>query len=124
MREANKNHVDCKCVSCVCYGRYDGNDTDSDRWTCLFKQWFENQIASCDMEVLPGATNQLCVQHDSSPDWVVDLEAHFVSNAQAHLTSRAGEDWDCFTYGAKLWKATSADDPELMKLKKLFEILA
>jgi hypothetical protein len=53
----------------------------------------------------------------------VDLDTHFVSNAQAHLASRAGEDWDCFTYGAKLWKATSTDDAELEKLKKLFESL-
>jgi len=26
-------------------------------------------------------------------------------------------------YGAKLWKAQSVSDPELQKLKKLFEIL-
>ena len=37
---------------------------------------------------------------------------------------RAGEDWDCFTYGAKLWKAKSVDDPEIQKLKLLFEDFA
>ncbi len=78
------------------------------------------------MDVLSGAKNQQCIRHESAPiwpAWVVDLNAHFVSNADFHLVSQAGVDWDFFSYGTKLFKAVSVDDPELRKLEKLFEIL-
>ena len=41
----------------------------------------------------------------------VDLDTHFVCRRKYHITS----------YGSKLWKARSIDDPELKKLKALFD---
>jgi hypothetical protein len=44
-----------------------------------------------------------------------DVDAHFV-----HLMR---EDWYAWRYGAHLWKAGSAEDPELAKLHALWALL-
>ena len=54
-------------------------------------------------------------QQEFFEDVVYDIDAHFV---QARVST-----WLSCPYGAKIWKATSADDPELAKLARLFEML-
>jgi len=126
MRWANKNHPDsphCTCISCICLGRHDGNDENNNRWNCIFKPWFEEQIASCGMDFHRGTKNQHCIEHKSASKWVVNLDAHFVSKADKHLTSQTGAEWDCLSYGNKLYNASSVDDVELRKLERLFAVL-
>ena len=48
---------------------------------------------------------------------VCDFDAHFVE------TTMRGGFLHKFTYGSKLWKAGSVDNPELKKLERLFELL-
>ena len=40
-----------------------------------------------------------------------------------HFVTFGGNAWEFFTYGAKPWKSTSIDDPELCKLTHLFQRL-
>ncbi len=72
--------------------------------------WASPIIQSCGLEVevvdwQPG-------DHATLPPQV-HLDTHFVCRKLYHITS----------YGTKLWKATSVEDPELKKLKALFYAL-
>jgi len=111
-------------------GRKDDYDKDkpqtSDPYVCTFKPWFEEQLKSLQMTVqwsghenrnfyhdcLNGDLNSECFFASVSDD----DDSHF-----GHLSSR--DDWHWFTYGSKLWKATSVEDAELKKLEALFGIL-
>ena len=44
----------------------------------------------------------------------IDINVHFACRERYYVSH----------YGAKLWKATSVDDPELRKLKALFDALS
>jgi len=121
MEQANQSGPNCSCLACGACGRMDLESRqirpmDS---TCKFKRWFENILASCDMTCVtgvfkgmePAGQHMSCVRGDCP----YDVDAHF-----HHL---AHEDWVSWIYGAKLWKAQSVNDPELLKLKRLFEVL-
>jgi hypothetical protein len=129
MRQANMYHPDapkCKCCGCITSGRWTTETVDEDRWTCIFQPWFEKKAKECGMEIAKGTEQNKCMFlntfHPHKKDtrfWVIDLDVHLVSHADAHLINQEGFDWNCFTYGTKLFKATSVDDPEIQKLKKL-----
>jgi hypothetical protein len=60
------------------------------------------------------------------PVWVdgsvVDSGNNVLDDGQ-HFTNLGSDDWVYWTYGSKLWKATSVRDPELTKLERLFHTL-
>ena len=66
--------------------------------------WLRPLIDSCGLELV-------VVDEHHAPR--SELDVHFVCRFGCCISS----------YGAKLWKATSVDDPELMKLKALFDML-
>ena len=66
--------------------------------------WLMPLIQSCGMEIA-------VVNASHAPQ--SELDVHFVCSSACCISS----------YGAKLWKATSVDDPELRKLKALFDAL-
>jgi hypothetical protein len=54
--------------------------------------------------------------HESGGEYAVyDVDSHF----HHHIR----ENWYHWSYGSRLWKATSVDDPELGKLRALFAAL-
>ena len=109
----------CSCFMCVMSGRYPSDDGEIPRKKpCVFKSWFEQVLREYDMSVglsLPDA-----------PIWVngivVDDHNDVLYDGQ-HFTNLGSGDWFCWTYGSKLWKATSVGDPELAKLERLFRAL-
>jgi hypothetical protein len=129
MRQANMSHPNspfCKCCGCLSSGRWTGNDVEADRWTCRFESWMKTKVAECGMFAVKGCKNQIAISHDACnpKNWVIDVDAHIILNADAHLLNQGGYAWNCFTYGRKLYNATSVDDIELQKLRKLFETLS
>ncbi len=62
----------------------------------------------------------------AEPMWVdgsVVDSGNDVLDDGAHFTNLGSDDWVAWTYGSKLWKATSVRDPELAKLERLFHTL-
>ena len=131
----------CACLACIVGGRcangtrgfapypfaheHDGQLilTQYDRChvRCQFKPFFEQAIAEQGMSVGFGVPDMHlpvwvdgCVVHDANA--VLDDGQHFSNLRRA--------DWNTFAYGARLWKAASVTDTELMKLKSLFHALA
>ena len=120
MGEANQSRPNCNCLSCAVSGRLDpeSSQTLPRGAPCTFKPWFENLLVGCDMTCVTGMGEEESVTQHMSCDcgnWVYNVDAHF------HNLAR--DDWVAWVYGAKLWKAQSANDPELLKLKRLFEVL-
>ena len=108
---------ECSCLTCVVSGRVDRRFVEVDKEkSCTFKPWFEQVLREHDMSVghdvdVPKVDGSVC----GSGNDVFDDGQHF--------TNFAREDWKCWTYGSKLWKATSVGDPELAKLKNVLRYL-
>ena len=107
----------CCCLACAVSGRHDRRfgEVDEEK-SCTFKPWFEQVLREHDMSVghdvdVPRVDGSVC---DSGND-VFDDGQHFTNFARC--------DWNCWTYGSKLWKAASVGDPELAKLERLFQTL-
>jgi hypothetical protein len=126
MKKANNNSNDpsapkCTCLSCTVAGRLDKKVAKALPWgaPCTFKPWFEQLLAehglTCAVGVPDGMESLEPHMSDDCQNGVYDVDAHF-----HHLTR---DDWFTWMYGAKLWKAKSADDPELQKLRRLFEAM-
>jgi hypothetical protein len=109
----------CSCLACVVSGRYESLDGEvPEKKPCTFKQWFEQVLYEHEMSVghrLPDVP----VWVDGS---VVDDHNDVLDDDQ-YFTNLGSDDWVCWTYGSKLWKATSVHDPELAKLERLFRAL-
>ena len=119
----------CVCFSCGITGRKENDDDEDepiiDSDDCTFKPWFEQQLKSLQMTVqisLQENRNDTHICLSGNTDFrscnasVYDDDSHF-----AHFSSK--HDWNWFTYGSKIWEATSVEDPELEKLKNLFTLL-
>ena len=104
----------CSCLTCQVRGRYSRGVTQNEQ--CTFKPWFEQVLREHDMSV--GHVVDV-PRIDGS---VVDSDNNVFDDDQ-HFTNFAGADWRWWTYGSKLWKATSVRDPELAKLERLFRTL-
>ncbi len=116
MRVANTNNTSCICVCCSMSqrDRYVNRDEVDRSATCKFAPWFEKQLGRCGL-VAVGQTSlhkHSTSYHDSlSRDECLKVDSHFVVGPTT--------DWMVFRFGERLWKATTADDPELRKLSLL-----
>jgi hypothetical protein len=121
MEHANQNEVDgpnCSCLACAASGRkYEEKKTQKHGVCCAFKPYLEALLVEHGLTVdHVGSGVAVCAHEaESFGNMVYDNDTHFV-----HL---ARDDWVIFTYGAKLWRASSCQDPELQKLVGLFESL-
>jgi len=117
MQEANQaeDGPHCKCCTCAVSGRIDEGDESIDM-KCVFKPWFESHLMSCGLTYQTAAQEGNGVQHMSG-------DGNFQYDVDTHIHHIVSADWFAWTYGARLWKANSADDPELIKLHSLFERL-
>ena len=102
----------CKCLACAVSGRLDEDD-EAAGFECYFKPYFDALLLECEIDTKNGGGGE-GRQHmsNSSGNWVYDEECHIVRIGR--------DDWAFFTYGSKLWNATSVDDPELLRLSNLF----
>ena len=74
----------------------------------IWNNWIESMLQDCELEV----TSIGCpLPYRGSEQ--IDLDTHLVCSSPYLIVG----------YGAKLWEATSIDDPELKKLKALFDAL-
>ena len=122
MSYANRNYKgpDCYCVVCAVSGRKD--DLPDDRTPggikCIFKPYFDRMVEECGLVVSNAmAESALGIAHECNET------GSRVYDEDCHLIPINRSDWLLFTYGARLWKAKSVDDPELQKLRKLLELL-
>ncbi len=121
MRLANfiEGGPQCSCLACAVSGRHKSEcgGTDENK-PCTFKSWFEQMIRDHNMSIGYGIPDE--------PIWVtggVCGSRNKVLDDDKHFTILGREDWSHWTYGSRLWKATSVLDPELAKLESLFKTL-
>ena len=111
----------CMCVACLCVNR-----CSLDEWLpelqdekCRFKKWFDTQLTECSLTAATGipigAERIVDMKHSIIPYTHYDVDTHF-----HHHTK---DDWTVWTYGTKLLRVKTVDDPELLKLKRLFRRL-
>ena len=107
---------DCACMACAVSGRKD-EEKEAKGFDCKFKPYFEALLAECGLSVGYAGHGTAVCEHEAEPDGnsVWDNDTHFVHVGR--------DDWVSFTYGAKLWRATTHDDAELQKLARLFVCL-
>jgi hypothetical protein len=109
----------CCCLACAVSGRHEKGygETDENK-PCTFKTWFEQVLDHHEMSIGRGLPDV--------PIWVegsvVDSGNDVLDDGQ-HFTILGRQDWLHWTYGSRLWKATSVRDPELAKLERLFTTL-
>ncbi len=121
MRLANyvEGGPQCSCLACAVSGRHKSEcgGTDENK-TCTFKPWFEQILGEHDMSIGRGLPD-VPIWVDGS---VCDSGNNVLDDGQ-HFTILGRQDWLHWTYGSRLWKATSVLDPELAKLERLFKTL-
>jgi hypothetical protein len=118
MAEGNQCSLGPKCgwlVCCVSGRASDEEVANRGTFTCTFKPWFEQKITECGMTIGCGTDGVTDGSHVDDYNSLYDVDCHF--------NSLARQDWLCWSYGSKLWKATSVNDPELKKLAALFKVL-
>lgn len=117
----------CRCRLCVRYKRYhpnilDGYDDEIEDEACKFGPWLEKVLQEHGL----GFTS---IDHDDDSLFCdgdreyyprPDVNVHFISLASANVPATT---WCSFIYGAKLWKAQTTQDPELLKLRTLFKTI-
>jgi hypothetical protein len=115
---------DCNCLACGVSGRKnENNGKPCEGFDCLFKPYFEALLLECGITTKSGGSNT-ALEHESTQNSVFDASIHtLVYDVDAHLVTMARDDWYLFTYGAKLWKESSAGSAELKKLTLLFQKL-
>ena len=86
---------------------------------CQFKPWFEEKIRESGMSV---RDMPLSVWVDGADGGVVD-DGKAVLDDGNHFINMGKVDWNTWVYGSRLWRASCDADPELAKLKALFETL-
>ena len=110
----------CKCLSCEMSDRLKVGQAPLPLKTpCKFKLWFEAYLTQCGLTTKIGNQigEKLVGRHMSMDN------GYSVYDVDAHFHHRTHADWITWTYGARLWNAQSADDPELAKLHSLFQEL-
>jgi len=102
----------CACLACILGGRC-ANGTrgfapypfvpeyERCHLRCQFQPWFETQIGEAGMRVGVGA----------------------LRDDGRHFSNLGSADWNEWVYGSRLRQASSAADPELGKLRRLFRAL-
>jgi hypothetical protein len=117
VRKANNGtgSPNCCCRDCWLYCRAGRQQLIE---TCTFIPWLECKIAECGLTFgYVTASSEWEYHMAGGNDCVSDADSHFV------ICNLQGSKWSMFTYGLRLWKAKTVNDPELKKLAILVEIL-
>ncbi|MEI6371971.1 MAG: hypothetical protein WCO49_20035 [Nostocales cyanobacterium ELA608] len=121
MQVANQIVTKCVCLSCAVSGRVNEEMGPAKPWgsLCIFKPWFEQLLTECSLVSVTGVGIGM---EPKGEHMSCDCE-NSVYDVDAHLHHLTRDDWVTWMYGAKLWKATSVNNPELIKVKQLFSLL-
>jgi hypothetical protein len=131
MNEDEPFNCSCrKCVAALRYSHRDGmsSDDELENVNCEFEPLFEAKLKEFGLTfaVVPM---DMCIprpQHECAAGLrygreTVDMDVHIVVHGcDPRRGDASAPDWMNFTYGAKLFKATTVNDPELKKLEDLF----
>jgi hypothetical protein len=120
----------CRCRSCEsrscmytkrCHHTIlDGYDDEIEDKDCKFKPWFEEKVHEHGLSVERGGEAfPEDFDRESYPKPNVDVHFLLVESEYAW----AYNCWNKWVYGAKLWKAQTTQDTELLKLTALFKTL-
>jgi hypothetical protein len=122
----------CNCKNCREFGRFcmDGSfGDDNPNEVCAWRPLFEAKLAELGIGFSNKPDSPQWLIHDSaSGENVIDCDTHIVNFLNLNYDplnhyKGTSHDWSHFTYGSKLFKATTVNDPELQKLAALFEWL-
>jgi hypothetical protein len=122
MQYANKRRAQCQCEVCRHLERWDENDTFEDE-ECKFGPWFKEALQMHGLSFENGGSayvecdflGGVALREDYPKP---DVSVHFYLYGRQPYNS-----WFSWAYGAKLWKAETIHDPELLKLKALFDYI-
>jgi hypothetical protein len=129
MNENDPFNCSCrKCVAALRYSRPDdlSSDDELENVNCEFAPLFEAKLGEFGMTfaVVPMDMRISRPHHECAAGLrygreTVDMDVHIAVHG---CDPRRGDspDWMNFTYGAKLFKATTVNDQELKKLEALF----
>jgi len=117
----------CRCSGCMHARRsrptiLDGYDDEVRDEACKFVPWFEQTLQEHGLSFSAKYEGTFI---DYKPDRElypkVHADVHFFLFATNYDPPTA---WVSWTYAAKLWKAETTEDPELLKLKAFFEAMS
>ena len=114
MHNANQK-INCQCLACAVSGRMNVN-SEAKGFECSFKPYFDALLLECGLESLNGGG-------DGGGQHISNESGNYVCDSDTHLIRIGRDDWFHFTYGSRLWKAKTVCDPELLKLRTLFNQL-
>ena len=119
---ANECRVRCRCRVCRRLKRWREDDNFEDE-ACKFGPWFEAALQQHGLDFVDGGDayvefgylGGVALREDYPKP---DVSVHFYLYYHQPYKS-----WSSWAYGAKLWRAQTIQDPELLKLKALFKTL-
>ena len=116
----------CRCSGCMRARRsrptiLDGYDDEETEQACRFGPWFEEIVRKHGLSFKASGRDDkhhLPCQVDRQSYWRPDVDVHFLVFPSQDQSASA---WCTWVYGAKLWKAQTTEDAELVKLAALFK---
>jgi hypothetical protein len=117
---AIQHRIKCKCRSCAFAGQSDECDWECEcAVTCRFGEIAREHGLSTGVDGL----SMMSIWDPELGD-ELDDEVQIFCSGDVHIVLQSSfSDWVIVGYGEKLHKAKSIEDPELIKLKKLFQTL-
>lgn len=124
-QDANDAGPRCRCPACVLAGRAEKHDIQQLQEGCAFVPWMDAKVAECGLTSAMTTTTKNLMK-EGAPHMCADYDSH-VYDVDAHFHHSGGDtvasNWHTWVYGARLWKASSIKDPELQRLRQLFQTL-
>ena len=119
MQYANGRRARCRCCECRRLKRWDEDDRFEDE-QCKFGPWFEEALQIHGLSFKDGTNAYVKFNYIGGVALREDYPKPDVSVHFYLYYSQPYKSWSSWAYGAKLWKAETIHDPELLKLKALF----
>jgi hypothetical protein len=122
---AIQHRLNCKCKSCNFCGK---SHEFNGEWECAVTRRFQDIAIehglSVAQESWDGPHKYYPIYDPELGNDEDDSDAQFFCDGDVHIVLPSSvTDWVVLGYGEKLNQAKSTEDPELIKLKKLFETL-
>jgi hypothetical protein len=120
---AIQHRLNCKCKSCHLNGQSGGNFNGE--WECAVTRRFQDIAREHGLSTAQENFDESVYPiFDLELGEEMDNEAQIFCAGDVHIVLPSDvTDWVVLGYGEKLTQAKSTEDPELIKLKKLFETL-
>jgi hypothetical protein len=117
-----QDRLNCKCKSCHFNGESDGDFNGE--WECAVTRRFQDIAREHGLSTAQENGDETYSISVPELGAEMDDEAQIFCAGDVHIVLQSSVvDWVVLGYGEKLTQAKSTEDPELIKLKKLFETL-